>query len=529
MNPTPHANMLLREITPPPFELELGSAVEWLNQLPIANTLECSRRLFPVVQALNTYPMEPRLRFEILEQYRTFIFGVTRGLLPLFIDKPFPLDGKTRKIASLTTRFHLETAQGYQQLADDVSFEELFSEAECTLILNRAMEHLAHSLLRSSQLYEAPSSSVWATVARFYRRAEDHGWLDATVKADRNTPETIRGWHSRMLLFDMAAPGLLRQSEMQRLFDLLGIHGRALEDFGGAGTPQSRTGFAFDPENHGGLTPIAANSSPPPQLRCFAVEKLIKALHGELRFGGKPESAALRQALARMGGRLLCEDKVMGRRAQLIPGLQAIETSLKAIETRRLKSAQDADFWPDLNDLSLSPVDNPLGVNPREAKRIPRRKIRAFDGPAKDLRTVEVIPSETSGFYLIDSGPVTFKVGFPLGLNTDDQWIQIAVVRNAQIRDGRFWLGVELLGNEPRAVRVRSQHVVTPVCHGFLLEEDGTGTRLVVPPVKWPCGETVLVEWLEDRRLYRIAQLLERTGEFCLFRLIEAGPAAIKA
>jgi hypothetical protein len=518
--------MTLKEIPPLPFAPNLDSATEWLDELPISNIRECCRLLYPALQALKEHPLEARLRLDILEKCRPAVAGATRDLLPYFLDKPFPLDGRNLKIASLCSRFHLELAAGYRQIAEDRSFPDTFDPAERALVVGRALEHLAHSLLRAAQIYVEPSSSVLPSVYALYRLAERGGLLDAAVAADA---ATVRELFLRIVWFRLAAPNRLDQRSMQRLFDLLADHSGASGVGASSAAQGMRAVFCFDPTDRNALMPMVPSLPPEPEMRFLFPEGLLSQLRKATRATGRPEHDPLIRVLPRLGDRLPCQDKTSGRRAALLAGLDAITGDLTRIQARRFRGG-DTDPWPNANQLQLAPSGEPIGsaalygsktdgfLTPALIKTPSSSQDRRFARFANE-RPIEVHVSELPGFYLIDAGAQVFRVGDLMGLNTDDEVIQVGVVRGGQIRDARFWYSFELLGNTPRLVRVQGDKAEAGMLPALLFESPGADEpgHLILKPVKWRGGEAVTVHWPDGTRAYRVARLLEMGANFCHF------------
>lgn len=519
--------MLLQEIPALPFALEADEVAEWLDRLRLSNIRECCQRFFPVLQALNFYPMQPRLRFDILEQCHPVVDGVARGLVAYFVDMRFPLDDKARKIASLSWRFHLEAVAGYRQLVDAPTFAEVFALEERVLILRRALEHAVQGVVRAAQVHETPSSSLGASLRRLYQYAEASGLIDETAALERESAVSARGLFERALLFKLAAPCRLAPADMQRLFDLLAAPtpapvGRGVDE-GGA-----RAVFCFNPEDTGLLVPASPLMPPVPGLRALSAEKYLPALRQALRATAQPELDPLIRVLPRLGDRLPCPDDAGGRRVALYAGINAIAAMLIDIEFRRDRPGRQSS-WASLNELELTPLGS------RETSSLPRFTDRTLmeavvaDESSESLRTVEIVPTELPGFYLFDTGRLLLRAGLLVGMNSDDAWIQVGVLRGGQIRDGRFWHGFELLGAKPQLVRVRCDRVKDGVRNALLLEatEPAAGASLIAEAVRWRSGDTLTVDGNAGKRVFRVAKLLEATAMFHQFALLDAAQAGV--
>jgi hypothetical protein len=519
--------MLIREIPALPFALDVQSASQWLDRLPVGNIRESCRLLFPVVQALNVHPMEPRLHFGILEQFNPVLFGAVRSLQPCFVDKPFPLDGKARKIASLAVRFHSEAARGYRQLVETEAFADDFDERERILILQRALEHVAHGQLRAAQIFEAPSSSAAKTLKILYRYAATGGLLDESVAAEQDPSPTVRELFERILLFRLAAPGRLAQTDMQRLFDRVWLRAGADVAGQGAGDGRRRAVFGYDPVDMGLLVPAWPDAPPMPGLAFLSVERLLPAF-SEARTHKQSEQFPIERALSRIGEPLPCPDQAGKLRVMLKTGFTSVVSMFWDAEARR-STTPSAGSWSGFYDLSLTALGDlarPEAGLPRLAVHLSLAKAVASDETAEDLRIVAIVPAELPGFYLIDSGRWMFRAGLLTALNSDDGSVRLGVVRGGQFRDGRFWHSFELIGGSAKPVMVSGENAREGKRSGlFLYDETVQEPSLIVAPGKWRRDDVIYMHLSEERQAFRIAKVVEASSDFCQFALAEHKPA----
>jgi len=509
-----------------PFKLDIESAVVWLDGLSVANTRECCRVLYPVLQALNASSVEPRLRFAILDKCGATVTRLDKGLLPYFLDKSFPLDGRTRKIASLCSRFHGELAAGYRQIVEAGTFAEAFDSSEQAMIIGRAFEYYANSLLRAAQIYEAPPSSFWSLVFGLFRLAEERGLgYSALDNKTAGAVSAIR-FFKVVLLFGIAAPSRLSQQDMQRLFDFLVIQAELVRIESTPVNSGARAVLCFDLSIAGSITPVPA---PAPVdkagLRFLFVERLLSELRNEIRVNGKPEEHPLMVVLPRLGDRLPYQPELTARRALPSVGIEAIAATVSCIESRRTTGASYA-LWSNLDQLELAPLSSDMRSEILGSKSTGTFAAALVSGPAAkgesldigfgDMRSVKVYRSELPGFYMIDSGGRTLRVGDLLSLNTDDEIVQVGAVRGGQIHNGQFCYNIELLGNHPRFVRFFSSLPGSRPQKALLFKTsaDVPGS-LIIPPVKLRGGDDLVVEEQGAKKTFRIASLLEANSNFC--------------
>jgi hypothetical protein len=134
-----------------------------------------------------------------------------------------------------------------------------------------------------------------------------------------------------------------------------------------------------------------------------------------------------------------------------------------------------------------------------------------------------LVPTRFPGYFLLDSGKYLFRVGYLIGLDTQGEWMHIAVVRGGQAVNGRFWHSVERLATYPRLATVRPVDELDDRRTGFLLDgrPDNSPASLIVGPVKWHSGETIRIQWAQGDEWFRICRLLEANPDFRHFQLEE--------
>ncbi|CAI8900885.1 cyclic-di-GMP-binding protein [Methylocaldum szegediense] len=520
-----------------PFKLDLESASIWLDGLYMANTRECCRVLYPMLKALNASTVEPRLRFAILEKCRTTVSRLDKELLPYFLNKAFPLDAKTRKIASLSSRFFGELATGYRQIAEAESFAEDFDLPDQMRVVASAFEYFANSLLRSAQIFEAQAPMFWSFVFGLFRRAEEQGLCHSAQPDQASDADFVAQYFKVAVLFWMAAPGRLSQQDMQWLFDFLTARAELVRIEATPVSGGTRAVFYFDPAVGGSIMPVPARASvDKPGLRFLFMERLLNEFRAEIRAHGKPEESPLNVVLARLGDRLPHQPEMTARRALASVGMEA---STQAVGRVALRAASDSSrvLWSNLDLLELAPPNSDLGSEGFGSKSTGTfaaalasgsgATVESFAIGFSDMRAAKVYRSDLPGFYIVDLGGRFFRTGDLLSLNTDDEIVQVGIVRAGQIYNGQFCYNVELFGNHPRVVRFSSDSSANRLHKGLMFETDSDWpATLVVPRVKLRCGDNILVEEQGVKKTLRVAKLMEANSNFCHIALTAAEASA---
>ena len=510
------------------FDLDVKSATDWLNRLPKGNIAECSRTLYPALQALNLRDMDPLLRLYILERCHPLVFRVSGGLEPLITDRHVPQDPKTRKLAVLACRIHMKTALGYGRLLEAVELTGLASRSERLLALRRALEHWACCLLRAAQAGELPPSATGPSLAALYAQAYAEGRLEETGPGEAGSAASIGSWFEQIALFRLAAPGRLPKEDVHRLFERLVL----LNSAANSDLPQeARRGMAMFAHEAGTLAPLVPawpDLAPPGSLPAFSAKGFCRQPHADRPVPETGLGDSLNRSLARLGERLPCPTESSGRLVGLSMGFASAAAMLGEIDARRLAADPGGGLRAGYKGLGLAPNEEdlePSPFSPRRTEPTFAETVKAAE-KAMDRRSLPVVPTELPGFYLVDSGRWLLRAGLLVGLNSDDIWVQLGVIRAGQVRDGRFWHSLELIGDRQRSVRASKIRMDrTEQCDAILVFLQGGETRLIVAPVNWRCGDSVNVFWQKQSETLRLTRVIETTPDFHEYAAVSVEPA----
>jgi hypothetical protein len=320
---------------------------------------------------------------------------------------------------------------------------------------------------------------------------------------------------------------------MQRLFDFLTTHAELVRIESTPVNSGARAVLCFDLSVAGSIMPVPA---PAPVgkagLRFLFVERLLNEFRNDIRSASKPEEDPLTFVLPRLGDRLPHQPELTARRAVSNQGIDAIAATISRIESRRMFGVS-SPLWSNLDQLELAPLSSDMRPEILGSKSTGTFAAALVSGPGAkdeslgmgfgDTRSVKVYRSEVPGFYMIDSGGQTFRVGDLLSLNTDDEIIQVGVVRGGQIHNGQFCYNVELFGNRPCVVRYfNNQPESRPQKALSFKTGSSVPDRLVIPPGKLRAGDEFVVEDRGAKKTFRVAKLLEASSSFCYIELTVA-------
>ena len=198
---------------------------KWLANLPHANMGEMTRQIYSAVRDLNRQTMANKYRIEDMELLREPVRNIFDHLEKYFINRTLPLPEKSQKIVNLNQSLLKEMSDGYKiiiyQAANGID-KKVDSKTQNLAIL-RAIRYMSELLLRASEIYEPFPTGVWYDIHQMYYYAEQHG-LHNKVIADaeyEHKKASISDYYKQVMLFALARPSALRQSDSERVYKKL--------------------------------------------------------------------------------------------------------------------------------------------------------------------------------------------------------------------------------------------------------------------------------------------------------------------
>lgn len=300
------ATRLLAEV-----ELNPAKVERWLAGLPLLNTTGTAQKLADTLVAYNRIPLEPDLRFALLELYRLPIQQIALELQKQFIGLPLPLPERARRMAEQTLQFQRELAYGYKQVVlahrDGTPSRDRRATA-----LQRAVRHLTEVLVASYLSYSPTPSGTWKEIHGLFVHAED---LDL-VRAEIHDPLNARGAkgsivdaYKHALLLDLCDPYHLPSRMVAHIDRYLEGHAALAELAPASGHVESMCQFLVDTESdRAGV----ANTGQPVELndhlRLLNTVELARTLHVQLttlQTGVPPSTLGLPDELLADGEEML--------------------------------------------------------------------------------------------------------------------------------------------------------------------------------------------------------------------------------
>lgn len=198
---------------------------KWLGELPNANMGELTRQIFSVLRELNRQKMPAKYRLENMELLREPTREIFDYLKKYFINRTLPLPEKSRKIINLNLSMLQEMAYGYKTIVYEAANEidRKIDKRMQAQAISRALRYLSELLLRASEIYAETPKGTWHDIHQMYAYAFERDV--ATMKLpDTRHPSgssSIESYYKQVLLFSLARPMALRQSDTERLYHKL--------------------------------------------------------------------------------------------------------------------------------------------------------------------------------------------------------------------------------------------------------------------------------------------------------------------
>ncbi len=202
------------------------SIQQWLNDLPKANRGETARRLYFALQDINKATLSITSRLQIMELMRPSVHETSNALFGQHVKKTLSLSEKERKVAELAQVLQGLLLTGYKIAVSYLLSNTIDSQAKKSLIIaiHRAITDSSYILLRSYQLYTPPPARLWKELHALYIAAEQNGITQASFKNEESNQTlsvSIADSYKRCLLLSRARPNMLRQVELDQIFEIL--------------------------------------------------------------------------------------------------------------------------------------------------------------------------------------------------------------------------------------------------------------------------------------------------------------------
>ena len=195
---------------------------KWLSNLPQANMGDLTRQVFTRLRDFNRQTMPSKNRMEILELMRPQARGIFDYLKKYFVNRTLPLPDKSKKIITLNQSLLQEIIFGYKIMVYDAAngSDTRIDNKMQAMAICRAIRYMSELLLRASVIYDRPPASTWIDMHRMYAYAREKN-INTISVPDIEHPgkkATIESYYKQALLFALARPTAMRQSDSERVY-----------------------------------------------------------------------------------------------------------------------------------------------------------------------------------------------------------------------------------------------------------------------------------------------------------------------
>ena len=198
---------------------------KWLAGLPHANMGEVTRMVYSAVRDLNRQKMPNKHRIEDMELLRETVRHVFSNLEKHFINRTLPLPEKSQKIVKLNQALLQEMTYGYKIIVFEAAnkVDKKVDIKTQNLAILRAIRYMSELLLRASEIYEPCPAGTWYDLHQMYSYAEQNGFHTKVIPDVEYELKkaSIEDYYKQVLLFALARPTALRQSDSERVYKRL--------------------------------------------------------------------------------------------------------------------------------------------------------------------------------------------------------------------------------------------------------------------------------------------------------------------
>lgn len=198
---------------------------KWLAGLPHANMGEMTRLIYSALRDLNRQTMPNRYRIEDMEMLREPVRNIFNNLEKYFINRTLPLPEKSQKIVNLNQSLLKEMSYGYKIIIFEAAngLDKKVDLKTQNIAILRAIRYMSELLLRASEIYEPYPIGAWYDIHQMYAYAEEHGLHNKTIPdvEYKLNKASIADYYKQVMLFALARPSALRQSDSERLYNKL--------------------------------------------------------------------------------------------------------------------------------------------------------------------------------------------------------------------------------------------------------------------------------------------------------------------
>ena len=193
---------------------------QWLNDLPMANLGETSRRVYHRLLKSNKEHIDIKVRAALLDSLIASVEHICNSLTRHYIVHNVSLTTKQKKIADLCQALQLEMTIGFKYIIEDLCVDGKYSHKLLIIAINYALYYFHRVQIHCYQLYTDLPKGMWKEIHLLYQLAENNQLLNNKLQIDNGTL-TASSTYKKMLLLATTNPNQLRQLDIKAIVNAL--------------------------------------------------------------------------------------------------------------------------------------------------------------------------------------------------------------------------------------------------------------------------------------------------------------------
>lgn len=205
-------------------ELDPLKVKKWVEELPLLNIGETSRKLSAALSVHNRIEIEDDLRLQLLELLSYSINQISIELTKQYAGLPLPLSDKHKSIVEQNSQLQVELAYGYKRVVVNMAEAMKANPKSHVLAIQRAIRSLTSVLAVSYQSYSPCPEDTWKDIHTLYVHAEKMKVVITQIEDPFNnavTQNSVGHSYKQALLLGFSDPYHLPPRTIDRVYHYL--------------------------------------------------------------------------------------------------------------------------------------------------------------------------------------------------------------------------------------------------------------------------------------------------------------------
>lgn len=505
-----------------------SKAREWVQQLPLTDVGETTKRLYNGLVDLNHRVLPSLTRIKISEVLRPVVDLALNNLQRHLTYRTFPLPKKGQRIFELNQALLLEFAGSYQLAALDMLTRDDISKKGLQIAIYRALDYMGQVLLSGYAVYVRTRDTLWHDIHQLYLVASEQGIDQTAFSAGRPSARTIAMRYMQMNALALSRPYSLRQDEVFKVARYLeadaAMHMTLTQD-PAVDTKDYVHTIVLNTDEPAVIMPLS-DLPHSPTVRVLNLNPLIKELETIMSVSqGSPASVIVKEGLSRNLAQRLIQHytTVCNRSFNRFPKNEPITMVTRLPEILNILSRNT----PEYSQETRNDEDLLFGsaLKPRPIGQVIKHEAEV------NIQYWQVMNSSVSGYGLQwPHGELSgARVGELIGLRDPSQernpWIIGAIKWMEQSRERGLCCGVEVLSSKvmPLSIlQVLNRAITQKLPIEGLMLPSIEGVRpdpiFILPAYIFQPADEVVVRFSGREERVRLTLLDETLGAFAYFR-----------